>query len=101
MWLMLQQAAPDDYVVATGQTHSVREFCEVAFAEANLDYRDYVRQDKRFYRPAEVDVLMGDASKARRALGWEPKVTFRELVREMVRQDVREQEALRTRECIG
>jgi GDPmannose 4,6-dehydratase len=89
MWLMLQAPKPDDYVVATGETHSVREFCEVAFAEANLDYRDHVVVDERFYRPAEVDLLIGDASKAKRVLGWEPKTTFRDLVREMVREDLR------------
>jgi GDPmannose 4,6-dehydratase len=89
MWLMLQQDQPDDYVIATGQTHSVREFCEAAFAEANLDYRDYVVQDERFFRPAEVDLLMGDASKAKRILGWEPQTTFPELVREMVTSDLR------------
>jgi GDPmannose 4,6-dehydratase len=88
MWLMLQQPEPDDYVIATGETHSVREFCEVAFAEANLDYREFVVPDQRFYRPAEVELLIGNASKARRVLGWEPKVTFRDLVREMVREDL-------------
>ena len=89
MWRMLQTDSPDDYVIATGETHSVREFCELAFAEAHLDYRDYVVTDDRFYRPAEVDLLVGDASKARRALGWEPKIAFRDLVREMVQQDIR------------
>jgi GDPmannose 4,6-dehydratase len=88
MWRMLQQPSPDDYVVATGATHSVREFCELAFAEANLDYRDYVRVDPNFYRPAEVDVLVGDATKAQRELGWSPKTTFRELVGKMVRADL-------------
>jgi GDPmannose 4,6-dehydratase len=91
MWLMLQQPQPSDYVIATGQPHTVREFCEHAFAEANLDYRDYVREDKRFFRPAEADVLTGDASKARRELHWEPKITFRELVREMVHEDLKSQ----------
>ena len=91
MWLMLQDDAPDDYVIATGEAHSVREFCEVAFAEVNLDYRDYVVVDQRFYRPAEVDLLMGDASKARKALGWEPRTKFREMVREMVQEDLRSQ----------
>lgn len=89
MWLMLQAETPDDYVIATGETHSVREFCELAFAEVNLDYRDFVVIDERFYRPAEVDLLIGDASKARQALGWEPKISLRDLVREMVREDVR------------
>ena len=88
MWRMLQQPSPDDYVVATGATHSVREFCELAFAEANLDYRDYVKVDPNFYRPAEVDVLVGDATKAQRELGWSPKTTFRELVGKMVRADL-------------
>jgi GDPmannose 4,6-dehydratase len=88
MWRMLQQPEPDDYVIATGETHSVREFCEVAFAEANLDYRDYVVVDEKFYRPAEVELLIGDARKARMALGWEPKITFRNLVAEMVREDL-------------
>jgi GDPmannose 4,6-dehydratase len=88
MHLMLQQPEPDDYVVATGETHSVRDFCEVAFAEAGLDYRDYVKIDERFYRPAEVDLLVGDAAKARRVLGWEPVYTFRDLVGEMVRADL-------------
>jgi GDPmannose 4,6-dehydratase len=91
MWLMLQDSTPDDYVIATGEAHSVREFCEAAFAEVNLDYRDYVVVDQRFYRPAEVDSLMGDASKAKHALGWEPRTKFRELVREMVQEDLRVQ----------
>ena len=95
MWLMLQAPAPDDYVIATGETHSVREFCEVAFAEANLDYRDHVVIDERFYRPAEVDLLIGDASKAKNVLGWEPKTTFRDLVREMVQEDLRSYQQLR------
>jgi GDPmannose 4,6-dehydratase len=89
MWLMLQDHASDDYVIATGEAHSVREFCEAAFSEANLDYRDHVVVDERFYRPAEVDVLVGDASKARKSLGWEPRTTFHQLVREMVREDLR------------
>jgi GDPmannose 4,6-dehydratase len=89
MYLMLQQETPDDYVVATGESHTVREFCELAFAEVGLDYRDYVVIDEKFQRPAEVDLLIGDASKARRVLGWEPKYTFREIIREMVREDLR------------
>ncbi len=89
MRLMLQQPEPDDFVVATGECHSVREFCEVAFSEAGLDYREHVRVDERFYRPSEVDLLMGDASKARKTLGWEPKCTFDKLVREMVQADLR------------
>lgn len=88
MHLMLQQPKPDDYVIATGTTHSVREFCELAFGEAGLDYRDYVRRDEAVYRPAEVDVLMGDASKARKVLHWEPTVDFRDLVKQMVRGDM-------------
>jgi GDPmannose 4,6-dehydratase len=93
VWLMLQQGYPDDFVVATGETHSVREFCELAFSIVDLDYRDYVKVDERFYRPAEVDLLVGKASKARRVLGWEPKTTFRDLVKEMVLEDVRNQAA--------
>lgn len=88
MHLMLQQDAPDDFVVATGESHTVREFCELAFAEVGLDYNDYVRIDERFYRPAEVDSLVGDSTKARTKLGWEPTYTFAELVTEMVRNDV-------------
>lgn len=89
MWMMLQAPEAADYVIATGESHSVREFCELAFAEANLDYRDYVVVDDRFYRPAEVDVLVGNAAKAKRELGWEPRVSFRDLVAEMVREDLR------------
>jgi GDPmannose 4,6-dehydratase len=88
MHMMLQQEGPDDYVIATGETHSVREFCELAFAEAGLDYREYVRTDETAYRPAEVDLLIGDASKAQAALGWEPTVTFVSLVIEMVHADM-------------
>ncbi len=88
MWLMLQQDRPDDYVVATGETHSVREFCELAFGHVGLDYRDYVVIDERFMRPAEVDLLIGDSSKARAQLGWKPKTTFPELVRMMVDADL-------------
>ena len=88
MHLMLQQEQPDDYVVATGETHSVREFCELAFAEVELDYRDYVKTDPRFQRPAEVDLLVGDSSKARAVLGWEPTYTFAGLVGEMVQSDL-------------
>jgi GDPmannose 4,6-dehydratase len=88
MWLMLQQAQPDDYVIATGETHSVREFCQEAFDYVGLDWERYVVIDPRFYRPAEVDLLVGDASKAGRVLGWEPSVTFRELVRIMVDADL-------------
>ncbi|MFQ3662004.1 MAG: GDP-mannose 4,6-dehydratase [Chloroflexaceae bacterium] len=88
MWLMLQQDYPDDYVVATGETHSVREFCELAFGYVDLDYRDYVVQDERFMRPAEVDLLIGDSSKARATLGWSPKTNFQELVHMMVDADL-------------
>jgi GDPmannose 4,6-dehydratase len=88
MWLMLQQDAPDDYVVATNETHSVREFCAEAFALLGLDWERYVQHDKRYERPAEVDLLIGDASKARQRLGWEPRVRFKELVRLMVEADL-------------
>ncbi len=88
MWLMLQQDQPDDYVLATGETHSVRELCEVAFSHVGLDWRDYVVVDPKHYRPAEVDLLIGDASKARRVLGWEPSVNFEQLVRMMVDADL-------------
>lgn len=88
MWLMLQQDHPDDYVVATGETHSVREFCELAFGYVDLDYRDYVVQDERFMRPAEVDLLIGDSTRARNALGWRPKTNFHELVHMMVDADL-------------
>jgi len=88
MHLMLQQAVPDDYVVSTGETHSVREFCELAFAEAELDYREYVKVDERFYRPAEVELLVGDSAKMRQTLGWQPRLAFRDLVKEMVRSDL-------------
>jgi len=89
MWLMLQQDEPDDYVVATGETHSVEELVERAFAEVGIEnWRDYVRQDPKFYRPAEVDLLIGDPSKAREKLGWEPEVGFPELVKMMVEHDL-------------
>jgi len=90
MWLMLQQDEPDDYVIATGETHSVRELVEAAFSHLGLDWRQHVEEDARYFRPAEVDLLIGDASKAKRKLGWEPKVTFRELVRIMVNADLEE-----------
>jgi GDPmannose 4,6-dehydratase len=93
MWMMLQQDQPDDYVVSTGETNSVRRFCEVAFGHVGLDYRDYVVQDERFFRPAEVDLLVGDPSKARQALGWEPETSFEQLVKMMVDSDM---ELLRT-----
>ncbi len=88
MWLMLQQDEPEDYVIGTGETHSVREFCEIAFSHVGLDYRDYVVQDPRFFRPAEVDLLVADPSKARQKLGWSPTVTFEELVKMMVDADL-------------
>jgi len=88
MHSMLQQDKPDDFVIATGETHSVREFCERAFAVAGLDYRDYLTIDQMFYRPAETDLLVGDASKARRVLGWTPRYGFSELIEEMVRADI-------------
>ncbi|HUR22841.1 MAG TPA: GDP-mannose 4,6-dehydratase [Acidimicrobiales bacterium] len=88
MWMMLQQEQPDDYVIATGETHSVQEFCQLAFAYAGMDYRDYVVLDPRFVRPAEVDRLIGDASKAATVLGWKPNVTFRMLVEQMVEADL-------------
>ena len=88
MWLMLQQDKPDDYVIATGETHSVREFLTEAFSYADLDWQDYVVMDPKYLRPSEVELLVGDASKARKDLGWEPKVTFRELARLMVDADM-------------
>jgi GDPmannose 4,6-dehydratase len=87
MWLMLQQDEPDDYVIATGETHSVREFTELAFAEVGLDWQRHVAVDPRFCRPTEVDLLLGDASKARERLGWQPRTRFAELVRMMTRAD--------------
>jgi GDPmannose 4,6-dehydratase len=89
MWLMLQQDHPDDYVIASGQSHSVRELCELAFGYVGLDYRGYVVQDERFYRPAEVDLLIGDFTKAREVLDWRPKIAFADLVRLMVEADVK------------
>ena len=88
MHLMLEQPAADDYVIATGETHSVRDFCELAFGEVGLDYREYVKIDERFIRPAEVDLLIGDYTKAKRELGWQPQYSFRELVKEMVQADL-------------
>jgi len=89
MWLMLQQDKPDDYVVATGETHAVQELCEVAFSCVGLNWQDYVVQDPKFFRPAEVDLLVGDATKASSILGWEPSVTFKGLVEMMVSEDIR------------
>jgi GDPmannose 4,6-dehydratase len=88
MWRMLQQDEPGDYVVATGETHSVREFCEVAFSHVGLDWEDHVTTDEKFFRPAEVDLLVGDPSKAKADLGWEPSVRFDGLVRMMVDADI-------------
>ncbi|HVO10761.1 MAG TPA: GDP-mannose 4,6-dehydratase [Vicinamibacteria bacterium] len=88
MWRILQQEQPGDYVIATGETHSVREFCEAAFSCVGLDWREHVKLDQKYFRPAEVDLLLGDASKARRELGWEPRVTFRDLVGLMVKADL-------------
>ena len=95
MYLMLQQDAPDDFVIATGETHSIRDLVDVAFRSAGIDeWAPYVRQDKAFMRPAEVDHLIGDASKARAILGWEPKVGFEELVQMMVEADLADQRNL-------
>jgi GDPmannose 4,6-dehydratase len=88
MWRMLQESEPDDYVIATGETHSVREFLALAFGRAGLDWEQYVETDARHIRPAEVDLLLGDASKAKKTLGWEPKVSFRSLVEMMVDADL-------------
>lgn len=90
MHAMLQLPEPDDFVIATGKSHSVRELCELAFAEVDLDYREFVKVDERYYRPAEIDLLVGDAAKARRVLGWEPTYTFRDLIKEMVASDIEE-----------
>jgi GDPmannose 4,6-dehydratase len=95
MWLMLQQPEPDDYVISTGDTRSVRELCEVAFAHAGLDYRNHVVQDAKFFRPAEVDLLVGNPSKAAKKLGWKPRVAFHELVRMMVDADLERHRAAR------
>ncbi len=88
MWLMLQQDEPGDYVVATGETHPVREFCELAFGHLDLDYEKYVKIDERFFRPAEVDLLVGTPAKAKKVLDWEPTTSFADLVRMMVDGDM-------------
>jgi GDPmannose 4,6-dehydratase len=88
MWVMLQQDQPDDYVVGTNETHSVKEFCEVAFARAGLDWAKHVKYDARYERPAEIDLLIGDPVKAKKPLGWEPKGRFKELVELMVDHDL-------------
>ena len=89
MWRMLQQDEPDNFVIGMGETHSVREFCELAFGHVGLDYKEFVVQDERFYRPAEVDLLISDPSKARAVLGWEPSIGFKELVTMMVDADIK------------
>jgi GDPmannose 4,6-dehydratase len=93
MWLILQQERPDDYVIGTGEAHSVREFVELAFATADLDWHKYVEIDPRYFRPTEVDYLCADATKARKVLDWKPTVTITELVRIMVEADMKELEA--------
>jgi len=97
MWLMLQQNEPDDYVIATGETHSVRELIELTFGYLDLDWHKYVKIDSRFVRPAEVDLLVGDASKAERKLGWKPKVSLKELVKMMVESDLQTERELSVR----
>jgi GDPmannose 4,6-dehydratase len=89
MWMMLQQPEPGDYVIATGETHSVREFAELAFAHVGLDYRQHVTLDQKFFRPAEVELLQGDSRRAQRVLGWTNNITFEQLVRDMVDADMR------------
>jgi GDPmannose 4,6-dehydratase len=88
MWMMLQQDTPDDYVIATGETHSIRELLAEAFGHLGLDWQQYVEIDPRYFRPAEVDLLIGDATKAKQKLGWQPEITFKELVRTMVDADL-------------
>jgi GDPmannose 4,6-dehydratase len=89
MWLMLQQSTPDDYVISTGETHSVQELVEVAFGRVGLDWQKYVKIDKAFLRPAEVDLLIGDCSKAKRELGWTPSVSFKQMIEMMVDSDLK------------
>jgi GDPmannose 4,6-dehydratase len=89
MWMMLQEEEPDDYVIATGETHTVQALCEAAFGYLGLDWREYVVCDAQYFRPAEVDLLVGDASKARERLGWEPTIGFEELIRLMVDADLK------------
>lgn len=88
MWLMMQAQEPDDYVISTGETHTVREFCEVVFGSLDLDYKDFVEIDQRYFRPTEVDLLLGDSTKAYNKLGWKPKITFKELAKLMVENDM-------------
>ena len=97
MWLMLQQDEPDDFVIATNETHSVREFAQLAFDHVGLNWEDYVVVDERFYRPAEVQLLQGDYSKGKRKLGWAPEVTFKDLVKMMVEEDIKKGKALNNR----
>jgi GDPmannose 4,6-dehydratase len=101
MWLMVQQDVPDDYVIATGETHEIREFCQLAFAHAGLNYEDHVRTDEKFFRPAEVDLLIGDAAKAHAKLGWQPEVTFEGLVAMMVDADIERVGALKRAGLLG
>ncbi|HEX9294830.1 MAG TPA: GDP-mannose 4,6-dehydratase, partial [Polyangiaceae bacterium] len=101
MWLMLQAERPDDFVIATGETHSVREFLEKAFGMLDLDYREYIEHDPRYDRPSEVDLLLGDAAKARKVLGWQPKVSFDGLVKMMVEADLRLAQDEKTLELHG
>jgi GDPmannose 4,6-dehydratase len=101
MWLMLQQDVPDDYVAATGETHAVSEFCQLAFAHVGLDWEEFVRTDPRFFRPAEVDVLIGDASKAQQKLGWAPELSFEGLVARMVDADIERTGALKAAGLLG
>jgi len=101
MWLMLQAAEPDDFVIATGENHSVREFLDETFGYLNLDWNEFVETDPRYYRPAEVDILLGDSSKARRVLGWKPKIGFKELVRLMVDHDLELAEMEKFRKSAG
>jgi len=101
MWLMLQQDQPEDFVIATGETHSVSEFLDEAFAYHDLDWRPYVDIDPKYYRPAEVDLLVGDASKAKRILGWEPKTKFKDLVRLMAEADAAPKENVERREVFA
>ncbi|HJP18206.1 MAG TPA: GDP-mannose 4,6-dehydratase, partial [Nitrospinota bacterium] len=96
MWKMLQQNEPDDFVICSGENHSVKEFCEKAFAVAGLDYREHVKMSEKFLRPAEVDTLLGDSSKAKKKLGWEYNLSFDELVREMVESDLHSMSKNRT-----
>jgi GDPmannose 4,6-dehydratase len=101
MWLMLQQDKPDDFVIATGETHSVREFLEKVFQKLDLDIEKHVEIDSRYFRPTEVDVLLGDASKARKKLGWSPKVGFEQLIDMMVSADLEQAQKEKTLKDAG